>query len=682
MDRVNAASGAGGRTAASGTRWSGTGAARLGRLLLALFALGGLACACSTQPAPGAMPASGSSPGPASATAPSATASPVGSARFPASLVLSVLYFDDRTQMSDLAWLRKGMADMLVAEFARIPSLLVVQRERMEEVFREQAFQMSGRVADESAVRVGRIAGATVLVTGSVSVVDGRLRIDAQLLGVEEGTVLGTASAEGRLKDVSATARSLVAKVVELLPGAAERRVSVEGEAGQGLVQAARANDRGELLSRQGKLFQAMEEFERAVAADPANPSARSNFSRTVQSLSGADLLRMSQADPSRGSDRQVVGRLVERLVGSGLEADLGTARSEVAADGSLVVRVPVRFRLSGSAVTAVLESAQAMGGKVEKKPGGVSKNTGSAVINVTLAKRQDLNREFTRQLGIPRRIYLRLLSPEGRTIAIYSSWRDWQVATWVAPLDGQQVKIQSDFVLASEAVFAGLTAAQLANVGGAKMTIETVPRERTILRLEVSESEDQSRQSGRQPSLQWGQWQNSPDIPWPKPRPLSQQADSEDAPAVLPLQPLREELERAWNPPVTERGWGRGYLPSNERTTIVTVLVDMGGTGVREESRLAKPSGDAEFDRAAVAATEQAVQRWTAALAVPATAAPSDLSAKEQGVGLRERRLMKIRAQFKLLKDVPVLNLIGAMGAIDHPRSSESPVLSPDASR
>jgi hypothetical protein len=46
---------------------------------------------------------------------------------------------------------------------------LVVQRQRLEEVVKEQALQLSGRVADESTVRVGRLAGATVLVTGSVA---------------------------------------------------------------------------------------------------------------------------------------------------------------------------------------------------------------------------------------------------------------------------------------------------------------------------------------------------------------------------------------------------------------------------------------------------------------------------------------------------------------------------------
>jgi TolB-like protein len=101
-------------------------------------------------------------PAPASTeSVPKASSSTAGSAKFPSTLVISILYFDDRTRNPELGWMKKGMADMLVVELARLPSVLVVQRQRLEEVVKEQALQLSGRVADESTVRVGRLAGAT-----------------------------------------------------------------------------------------------------------------------------------------------------------------------------------------------------------------------------------------------------------------------------------------------------------------------------------------------------------------------------------------------------------------------------------------------------------------------------------------------------------------------------------------
>lgn len=598
-----------------------------GRTALACLCLTLLTgAACSSRP-------SAVSPPPSQPPAASASASGAAASRFPANIVLSVLYFDDRTGQPDLAWLRKGMADMLVAEFARMPSLMVMQRDRMEEVFREQAFQLSGRVADESVVRVGRIAGATVIVTGSVSVVDGRLRIDAQLQGVEQGTILGTASAEGKLTEVAATAKALVDKVVGLLPHGGERRMTVEQDGpqgqgqgqGQGIVQAAKANEAGEMLSRQGKLFQALEEFERAVAADPMNPSARSNYGQAVRNLSGADLLRFSQAG-SREQDRQLVARVVERLAGQGMEAAIGAARADSAAGGAMTVRVPVTIRLSPSAVDAARESARSLGGRSDKAPAAPGQSGGT--MDFVLASRPELNREFTRQLGTPRRLYLRLLSTDGRTIALFSGWRDWQLARWLAPLDDQRVQIRPDYVLQAEAIFSGLTMEQVAAVAGARLTVEPAGRERSLLRVEVVEEEPRDN--------------TAPDV-----------------------QILRSELEQAWNPPVTERGWGRGYLPSNERTAIVLAVLEP-GAGLRGEPRVSRPSGDRDFDEAALAAMRQAVQRWIAATPSASRAPAAASESAEQLSPARESRLIKIRAQFRILKDVPSLNLLGALAQLD----------------
>ncbi len=625
--------------------------------LLALLLLGQTACAArSGQPAPSVPVETGKSP---SGPAPSATAAAMAAAgaKFPSSLVLSVLYFEDRTKVPDLAWLRKGMVDMLVAEFARNPSLVVVQRERLEEVFREQAFQLSGRVADESTVRVGRMTGATVLVSGSVSHVDGQVRIDAQLMGVEQGIILGTASAQGPASDVSSTARTLVAKVVGLIPSGGHRAAGVvaEGE-GQNLVQAAKANDAGELHSREGKLFQALEEFERAVAADPSNPSARSNYAKTVKSLSGADLLRTGQADGAAGGDRRMVSRLVERLTGSGLDAEIGAVRSELAPDGSVLLRVPVRFRLAASAVDALVESTQALGGTIQRRPGGPAGRSESAGMDVLLSARPDLNREFAKQLGSPRRIYLRLLSSEGRTIAIYSNWRGWQLGTWVLPLDEQRVRIDSDTVLDSEARFMGLTPEQVAGVRGAKVTVDAVPRERMTLRLEVSDQDEGKPEPGR----------NRPRSGLPATEP-----EGED------IQVLRAELEQVWSPPITERGWGRGYLPGNERTAIVTAMMDRGSSSLLEGPRLTKLSGDTEFDQVAVSSVRQAVQRWAAARPNDGAGRSKEGSAQANQAqtteikGGRELRTLKLRIQFRLIKDVPALNLIGAVGASEQPDSA-----------
>src|SRR5579884_2084960 len=107
------------------------------------------------------------------------TSSPV-LARFPDPLVVSIYPFQNQSHDPKVEWLRAAIPDTLVAAFAG-SSVLVIQRARLEEILQEQAFQLSGRVGDTSMVRIGRVVGATVLITGSVRQQQGILRIDGQV---------------------------------------------------------------------------------------------------------------------------------------------------------------------------------------------------------------------------------------------------------------------------------------------------------------------------------------------------------------------------------------------------------------------------------------------------------------------------------------------------------------------
>ncbi|MEW6542345.1 MAG: CsgG/HfaB family protein [Nitrospirota bacterium] len=621
---------------------------------LVLLSLGLALGACAGKKVPPS-----SSALPSSVSLPRATSSQSPAARFPSSLVLSVLYFDDRTRTADLAWLRKGLPDMLVAELARVPNVMVVQRERLEEVVREQAFQLSGRVADESAVRIGRLAGATVLVTGSVTLAEGLLRMDAQLLGVEEGTVLGVAGAEGRPDEVSTVARSLVGKVIELIPAAGERRTVATGP-DQSFAPAAKANDAGETLSREGKLFQALEEFERALAVDPAHPAAKSNYARTVRGLSGAELVG---ADQAPADDRRIVARVVERILGSGLEVEVKQVRTERARDGSATVVVPVRLRLNPSTLDAVVDSAKTLGGTVQSGQGQTE------TLDVALSSRAELNREFARALESPRRIFLRLISAEGRTIGVFSRLKDWQLSNWVLPVE-DRLRFERGKVLDTEAPFASLSLSQMGSLAGVKVTVDPVSRERATLRLEASDVRDEAPERRR--PLLLGE---RPRGEVAESEPIHPRGSGPDPMDLQEIKDLRSVMEQAWNPPITERSWGRGYLPSNERTAVVLTTVGIGDRQVKEEPRLLRPSGDQGFDQAALAAVKFGLQQWKEARVSgvgSAGAASVGDSPAQAGSGVPNR--LKLRIQFRLVKDVPALNFIGPLGSEDQKGLSLGP--------
>lgn len=107
--------------------------------------------------------------------------------------------------------------------------------------------------------------------------------------------------------------------------------------------------------------------------------------------------------------------------------------------------------------------------------------------------------------------------------------------------------------------------------------------------------------------------------------------------------------------------------MPSNERSAVVIFSLDHANEHIRQEPRLLRPSGDQEFDRAALAAARKGLQQWLSAKGFESFARTSPPPAEE--VGHAEDRLpsFKVRAQFQLHQVVPALNLI-APRALDVP--------------
>jgi hypothetical protein len=127
--------------------------------------------------------------------------------------------------------------------------------------------------------------------------------------------------------------------------------------------------------------------------------------------------------------------------------------------------------------------------------------------------------------------------------------------------------------------------------------------------------------------------------------------------------------MEAAWSPPVTARPWSIGYVPSNERSAVVTLSLDPTKQRIREEPRLVRLSGDTEFDVAALTAARTGLQQWLSARGF-------ESPAKEIGRPEDPLPPFKVRAQFQLHQDVPALNLI-APHALDH---ALMPLLPPPA--
>lgn len=109
---------------------------------------------------------------------------------------LGVLYFKVAAPDDSYDYLSEGLAEMLMTDLANQPDITVVERERLDQVLQEHALSGSGITDPEQAVEVGRMLKLDLMIMGTLTLVEESMRLDAQVLGVETGEIIGGVRAE------------------------------------------------------------------------------------------------------------------------------------------------------------------------------------------------------------------------------------------------------------------------------------------------------------------------------------------------------------------------------------------------------------------------------------------------------------------------------------------------------
>jgi hypothetical protein len=92
------------------------------------------------------------------------------------------------------------VSDILFAKLVTNPALYLVDRQDLKKTLDEHELNMSGMVTPDQAVKVGKLTGAKILVTGSVIEADKTLYLIAKIIGTETARVLGE-SVKGKTSD-------------------------------------------------------------------------------------------------------------------------------------------------------------------------------------------------------------------------------------------------------------------------------------------------------------------------------------------------------------------------------------------------------------------------------------------------------------------------------------------------
>ncbi|HMP90281.1 MAG TPA: CsgG/HfaB family protein [Kiritimatiellia bacterium] len=124
---------------------------------------------------------------------------------------LAIFPFDERGP--ETRGMGSAVSDLLFAELVSDPEIFIVERAQLNKAADELSLNLSGAVAQDQALAVGRLIGARVLVLGSVIDAGSSLHIVARMVGTETSRVLGE-SVKGRSDvDVSTLIEELGQKI-------------------------------------------------------------------------------------------------------------------------------------------------------------------------------------------------------------------------------------------------------------------------------------------------------------------------------------------------------------------------------------------------------------------------------------------------------------------------------------
>jgi curli biogenesis system outer membrane secretion channel CsgG len=129
-------------------------------------------------------------------------------------LRIAVMRFDNKTQWD----VGRGMRAMLTSTLFRTGAFIVLEREELSDVLREQQLGATGVVSDETAARRGEVEGAEILIYGTVTEFEpgqrgavtiaggaqqSRVAIDLRIVDAVTSRVLSSTTVEGKATDVN-----------------------------------------------------------------------------------------------------------------------------------------------------------------------------------------------------------------------------------------------------------------------------------------------------------------------------------------------------------------------------------------------------------------------------------------------------------------------------------------------
>ncbi len=134
--------------------------------------------------------------------------------------------FPFQEKNNSLSGYGEKVSDLLFVFLSNNPSLVFVDRQEIEKVFNEHELSMSGMVDQTQAIKIGKLTGAKVIITGSVMEMDNKLYIIAKIIGTETSRIVAESITGDSNADFSSLVELLSEKVSEKITTNAEKLVA------------------------------------------------------------------------------------------------------------------------------------------------------------------------------------------------------------------------------------------------------------------------------------------------------------------------------------------------------------------------------------------------------------------------------------------------------------------------
>lgn len=133
---------------------------------------------------------------------------------------IAIMEFDNHSigeYQEKLGSLAKGLADFFEHDFSKISTLRVVERDKIDFILKEIELQQSGAVDVATAVKVGKILGAQLMVFGSITQLDDKnTRMVVRAVKVETSEIVASVDKEGK-PEYSKMEKELVKELAGIL---------------------------------------------------------------------------------------------------------------------------------------------------------------------------------------------------------------------------------------------------------------------------------------------------------------------------------------------------------------------------------------------------------------------------------------------------------------------------------